>query len=130
MQFRCVGAESQSFEEFFFSLGHLSQHKIIFRQRLVSTRRIRISSQQRVDRLLGKKSAGSTEIVKQIGIVGMLRQSSLQILHRLLQFPGSDLRDPQRGRLLNLLQVRNRLGIEALRQKRVSEQLVRSGEIG
>ncbi len=129
MQLRSVGAESQGFEEFFFSLRHLSQHKIIFRECLVSTRRIRVSGDQRVDRLLGQKPAGSTEIVKQIGIVRMLRQSSLQVLHGWLEVAGSDLCDPQRGWLLNLGQVSNRFGVEALRQKRVSEQLVRGGEV-
>ena len=79
---------------------------------------------------LEKKSAGSTEIVKQIGIVRMFRQSSLQVLHCWLEVAGSDLRDPQRDWLLNLGQVGDGLCVKALRQKRVSEQLVRSGEIG
>ena len=52
MQFRRVGTKSQSFEKFFFSLGHLPQHKIVFRQRLMSARRIRIRRLQRVNRLL------------------------------------------------------------------------------
>ena len=38
MQFRSVGADPQRFEKFFFGLGHLAQHKIIFREGLMGSR--------------------------------------------------------------------------------------------
>ena len=95
----------------------------------MGARRIRIRRLQRVNRLLGKQAAGAAKIVKQIGIVGVLGQRGLQVFYRWLQLPSPDLRDPQCRLLLNLLQMRNRLGVVALRQQRVSQQLVRGGQI-
>jgi hypothetical protein len=113
MQFRGVGSESQSFEKFLFGLGHLPQHKIVFRERLMGPRRIRIRRLQRVNRLLGKQTAGPTEIIKQVRIVGVLGQRGLEIFYRWLQLPGPDLRDPQCRLLPDLLEMRNRRGIIA-----------------
>ena len=51
MQLGRIGTQTHSFAKLLFRLGHLSQHEIIFRQGLVSARRIGISSQQSVNRL-------------------------------------------------------------------------------
>ncbi len=95
----------------------------------MGTRRVGVRSQQRVNGLLREQSAGATQVVKQIGIVGMLGQRCLQILDGLLQLPGADLRDPQRGLLVNFLQMGNRFGVVTLRQQRVSQQLMRCRQI-
>src|SRR5258708_39329881 len=125
MKIGSVGAQLQSLLVLLLGIGHLAQNKIIFRQRLIRARRVGIGREQRVDRLLREQAAGTTEVIEKMGSVGALLQRGLQIWNALHQLSRLELRDSQRGLLVNTIQMRNRFHWISLRQQRIAQKLMR-----
>ena len=107
-------AQPQRINIFLFGILHPSQHVVIFSHGLVRARRVGISGQQCVNGLLGEQTARPAEIVKNVRVVGVRSQCSLQVLNSLRKLSSLYFRDPQRGFIWSSLQMRNRLGRIAL----------------
>ena len=72
----------------------------------------------------------AAHIKKQVRIVGIVSQCGLQVNHRLGRLVVLQLCYTQRRRITSNLEMGNRLGGIALRQQRVTQQLVNGNGVG